>query len=83
MLTIPGLLPGSVRLLIMSKLEASRKSLCSSSPAAWHAAPEAVKAPSASAATSHLGTEHLHEDLGVDLHTTTHSTSTEPFHRVH
>jgi hypothetical protein len=68
----------------MSKLEAARESLRSSSPATWHSARKAVEASASATTTSHLGTEHLHEDLGIDLHAAAHSTSTtEALHRVH
>lgn len=33
-------------------------------------------------AAAHLGTEHLHENLRVNIHATTHSTAAESFHGV-
>jgi hypothetical protein len=76
-------------LLIMSKLEAARKTLWSSSlSTSWHSTGESVESSSTSPTASHpahLGTKHLHEDLGIDLHasTTTHSSPAECVHRVH
>lgn len=87
-LVVLGLPPGFVRLIVMSELEAAGEALGSASSTSWHP-PEALEASSASASAataSHLGTEHLHEDLGIDLHTaaSTHalSSSMEAFHGV-
>lgn len=73
-----------MRLLIMSELEPTWETLWStSSTTTWHAAAEAVEAAT-SAAASHLGAEHLHQDLGIDLHAATHSTpSTKALHWVY
>jgi hypothetical protein len=72
-----------MRLLIMSELEATWEALRSSSSTTRHAAAEAVEAAT-SAAASHLGTEHLHQDLGIDLHAAAHSTtSAKALHRVY
>jgi hypothetical protein len=51
-----------------------------------HSASKAVESATTTAATSHtthLRTKHLHENLGIDLHPSTHSTSTKSFHRVY
>jgi hypothetical protein len=71
----------------MSELEAAREPLRSSArtAAAGHTtAPEAMETPAATATTTaHLGTEHLHEDLRVDLHPTAAAAAVESFHGVH
>jgi hypothetical protein len=87
-----GVLKWVVVLLCVSlKREASRKSLwcaslsSSSWHSAWHAATKAVETPASTSphsTASHLGSKHLHQDLGVDTHSSSHPTSTKTFHWI-
>jgi hypothetical protein len=38
---------------------------------------------STSTATAHLSSKHLHENLGIDIHASTHSATTEALHWIH
>lgn len=70
----------------MSELEATGEPLRSSTGTTTAGHTTASKAVEASAAaattTAHLGTEHLHEDLRVDLHPTSTAAAVESVHRV-
>jgi hypothetical protein len=66
--------------------EALRASLTTAAPRhpPRHSAAKAVEAPSTTTPSStHLGSEHLHQDLWIDLHASTHSSTAEPFHWVY
>jgi hypothetical protein len=77
-----GLWKGFVIFSAMSELEPAGESLWGASLSTpRHSTPEAVEAP-ATRSSTHLSTKHLHQDFGVDLHPTSHATSTEPFHRI-
>jgi hypothetical protein len=84
---VRGVLKWVVVLLCVSlKREASRESLwraslsSSSWHSAWHTTAKAVETPAST--SSHLGSKHLHQNLGVDIHSPSHPTSTKTFHWI-
>jgi hypothetical protein len=77
--------------MLSLELEAPREALrCASlsSSASWHTASKAVESTSSATApathTTHLRTEHLHQDLGIDAHSaaTTHTATAKSFHWI-